>query len=147
MRDQSQDHSIITLNSLAVSAFVLAPNYSGTSVHTLLPGSPAPAWQKRGSLKSCLIKAAALPRVSLIPTRIPSLPFFPLFPLWFITYFPTDSIICLNPHDPSSNIWAARVTSASLQTLSRHVPASRPKPGRRGGTLTRDTGVISVSPP
>lgn len=36
MRDQSQDHSIITLNSLAVSAFVLVPNYWGTSVPTLL---------------------------------------------------------------------------------------------------------------
>lgn len=96
MRDQSQDHSIITPNSLAVSAFVLVPNYWGTSVPTLLPGPPAPAWQKRGSLKSCLIKAAALPQVSLIPTRILNLPFFPLFPLWFITSFPTDSIICLN---------------------------------------------------
>lgn len=107
----------MALDSLVVSAFVLVPNCSGTSVHTLLLGSAAPAWQKRGSLKPCLIKAAALPQVLLIPLHILNLPFFSLFPLCFVTYFPTDSIICLNPHYPSSKIWAARVRNSSIQTL------------------------------
>jgi len=77
MGDQSQDHPIIALGSLTVPAFVLVPNYSGTSVHTLLPGSPAPAWKTRGSSTPCLIKAAALPQALRIPTHILNLPFSP----------------------------------------------------------------------
>lgn len=127
-----------SFSSLWVSSFVLVPNYSGAPVHTLLPGSAAPAWQRRVAPKPCLIRAASAPPVPHIPVHVV---FFPCSHCCSLLLCPPVPSFALTPEIP-----LAPLGLHMWQTPLGHCPGASQCPAGAqpcGGTPTRR--ITSVS--